>query len=52
MIDETVGQADADEAYRAAQFVEDARDFRAGAADEGILFDADEQRMFRSQLGD
>ena len=52
MIDEAVGQADADKAHRAAQFVEDTRDFRAGAADEGILFDADKQRMFRSQLCD
>ena len=50
MFDETVGQSEAEEACRAAGFIEHTRKFGASAADQCILFDADEQRMFPSQF--
>ena len=43
MINEAVGQSDTDKLHGAVDFLEHAGNFRAGATDQGVLFDADQQ---------
>ncbi len=50
VLDEMIGESDADEARRMSGFFEYARNFCTGTADDDIFFDADEQRMFPGQF--
>ena len=50
VVDKAIGQADAHKADGAAGLFQYPGNFRSGSADQHILFDADQQGMFRSQL--
>ena len=50
VVDKAIGQADAHEIYGATGIFKHPGDFGPGTTDQHILFDADQQGMFRSQL--
>ena len=52
LFDEVVGKSHTQQLHGAAEFFKNPLDFGTGATDQGILFDADQQRMFRRQGGD